>query len=177
MKQKDPIMKLLLSSFAILFFVSCAHQNTTTMRHSQIRGDEALAAFYETHPDVKKIGESAVAYAVYPKVGKAAVGVGGAYGKGEVFERHGLTDRLVGYSELTQVNAGLQLGAQTFSEIIFFTSQEAFSKFKRGEIEMSADASAVALEKGKATKRNQPGFIIVVLDQKGLMGEVAIGGQ
>jgi lipid-binding SYLF domain-containing protein len=72
----------------------------------------------------------------------------------------------------------LQLGGQSYSQIIFFGTKKAFDEFKRGETQLSANASAVILKKGKshgATYKN--GTAIVILKEKGLMGELSVGGQ
>ena len=58
-------------------------------------------------------------YAVFPTVGKAGVGVGGAYGKGRVYDQ----GKYIGDTSVTQVSFGLQLGGQAYSEIIFFEDE------------------------------------------------------
>ena len=55
-------------------------------------------------------------YAVFPNIGKGGFGVGGARGKGEVFEK----GNVIGSTTLTQLSIGWQLGGQAFSQIIFF---------------------------------------------------------
>ena len=47
-------------------------------------------------------------YAVFPTVGKAGVGVGGAYGKGRVYDQ----GKYIGDTSVTQVSFGLQLGGK-----------------------------------------------------------------
>ena len=48
----------------------------------------------------------APAYAVFPTVGKGAVGVGAAYGRGVLYENGVMT----GYCDMTQASIGLALG-------------------------------------------------------------------
>ncbi len=43
------------------------------------------------------------------------------------------------------VSAGLQAGAKTFSEIIFFEDKRALDEFESGHFQFGADASAVAI--------------------------------
>lgn len=169
-------MRLFITSFVAMFvFTSCLHDGGKRHKNSD---DVTLATFYESSKEVKKAADKAVAYVLFPRVGKAGVGVGGAHGYGDVYEKRGPSFQFVGTSELTQIDAGLQLGAQTYSEIIFFETADAFKRFKRGRIEVSADASAVALKSGKAVHaKHDKGYTIVVLHQKGLMAEVALGGQ
>jgi lipid-binding SYLF domain-containing protein len=79
----------------------------------------------------------------------ALVGIGGSYGKGHVFAKvDGGEAKLVANTTLTQVSFGVQLGAQKFSEIVFFENEEAFKKFTTGNFEFSANANVVALTYG-----------------------------
>src|SRR4051794_34432554 len=82
---------------------------------------------------------SAYGYAVFPTIGKGAVGVGGAIGKGRVYQG----GRYVGESSLVQLSVGFQLGGQAYSQIIFFEDKHAFDEFTHDTFEFGADASAV----------------------------------
>ena len=63
-------------------------------------------------------------YAVFPTIGKAGFVVGGAYGKGRVYAK----GRYVGDTSMTQLTAGMQLGGQAYSQIIFFQDERAFER-------------------------------------------------
>jgi lipid-binding SYLF domain-containing protein len=80
-------------------------------------------------------------YAVFPTIGKGAIGIGGAHGKGRVFE-HG---KAVGSSSMTQLSIGFQLGGEAFSQIVFFQDERAFREFTRGQFEFGAGVSAVVI--------------------------------
>ena len=97
--------------------------------------------------------KSAYGYAVFPSIGKAGVGVGGAYGKGRVYEM----GRHVGDTSVTQLSVGLQLGGQAYSEIIFFEDQRALREFTSGNFEFSAEASAVAITAAAGAKASTAG--------------------
>lgn len=126
--------------------------------------DSGLAEFFE-----KSVG-----YAVFPTVGKGAIGVGGAYGKGQLYEN----GRLVGYCTLTQATIGLALGGQTYTEFIFFETAEALERFKSGNFAFAAQASAVALKSGAAANaRYEGGVAVFTMGEAGLMYEASIGGQ
>ena len=92
-------------------------------------------------------------YAVFPSIGKGGVGVGGAYGKGRVYEK----GKYIGDTSMTQLSVGLQLGGQAYSQIIFFQNAEALKKFTAGNFEFSADASAVAITAGASAKAGTTG--------------------
>src|SRR5262245_33146275 len=48
--------------------------------------EAVIAKFKEKDPDLGKVFASARGYAVYPTVGKGGIGLGGAHGKGYVYE-------------------------------------------------------------------------------------------
>lgn len=85
--------------------------------------------------------ESAYAYAVFPTIGKGGFVVGGAYGEGKVF----VGGKAVGFTSMTQLSVGLQLGGQAYSEIIFFQDKRSLEEFTTGRFEFGADASVVAI--------------------------------
>ncbi len=115
---------------------------------SILSGSAAVAADYsETITLFKNAGESAsffndcYGYAVFPTIGKGGLVVGGAHGKGRVYE-HG---KHVGDTSMTQLSVGLQAGGEAYSMIIFFQDQRAFQEFTRENFEFGADVSAVAI--------------------------------
>src|SRR3974377_889811 len=107
----------------------------------------------------KKSGQSgaffgkAYGYAVFPTIGKGGVGVGGAYGKGHVYEK----GKYVGNTSMAQVTVGFQLGGEAYSEIIFFEDQRAFKEFTNGNFEFGADAQATAITASASAKASSTG--------------------
>jgi lipid-binding SYLF domain-containing protein len=113
-------------------------------------------------------------YALFPDVGKAGLGVGGAYGRGVVYER----GQFIGYSDLSQGTVGAQVGGQSFSELLVFENKTALDRFKAGQFGLAAGASAVVLKSGVATNPNfVDGVAVIVQPVGGAMVEAAIGGQ
>lgn len=139
----------------------------------------AIARCKETIPGTAAYFESCAGYAVFPEIAKAGFGVGGAHGKGLVYEKQpSPPDRVIGVTEMTQGSIGLQIGGQTFSEIIFFEDEAALEHFKRGNAEISAAASGVAGgEGGGVAAKYRDGVAVFVFGEQGLMGEASIGGQ
>src|SRR5205823_5983244 len=107
-------------------------------------------------------------------VGKGGLIVGGAYGRGAVYEHN----NPVGYAELQQGTVGAQIGGQSYRELIVFQNAAAFDRFTSGKLEFSANASAVAIKTGvAAAARYEDGVAIFVDAVSGLMAEASIGGQ
>ncbi len=134
-----------------------------------------IVGLKETDPTIAKYFDSAAGYAVYPSIGKGGLIIGGAFGRGEVFLNGGTR---IGYSDLTQGSIGAQIGGQSFGEIIFFETTDALSRFKNGNLVLSATASAVAVSAGAAAEAKYDHGVVVFLTQpKGLMVEASVGGQ
>lgn len=138
------------------------------------RAHETIAAFKQADPGIETFFQDAYGYAVFPEITKGAIGIGGAQGDGTVFEG----GASVGSSTMSQVTIGLQLGGQTYREIIFFKDKAALDNFKRGNFEVAAGASAVAAAKGASKSANyERGVAIFTMAESGLMFEASIGGQ
>ena len=134
----------------------------------------ALAKAERNDPTLIPVLRDAKGYAVFPSVGKGAVGVGGAYGKGVLYE----AGSFVGYCDLSQVSIGLQLGGQAYTEIIAFSTADALANFKAGNFAFDAQATAVALKSGAgANAKYANGVAVFTMDEAGLMYEASIGGQ
>jgi lipid-binding SYLF domain-containing protein len=133
-----------------------------------------LAKLKEKSPKMEKVLADAAGYAVFPSVGKGAIGVGGAHGSGVVYA-HG---RKIGRSTLTQVTIGQQLGGQEYSEVVIFKDEASLSNFKRGKLKLNAQASAIALdERAAGDLPYRDGVAIVTMAKGGLMYEASVGGQ
>lgn len=136
--------------------------------------DEAVELFRTADADLARFFEEAAGYAVFPSVGKGAFIVGGAGGSGCLYEGGGI----VGKAKLVQVTVGLQLGGQSYAELIFFQAGEALEAFKASRLEMSAQVSAVAAASGaSANAKYRQGVLVFTIARGGLMYEASVGGQ
>jgi lipid-binding SYLF domain-containing protein len=150
---------------------------------------------FKKAPAVEPFFENAYGYAVFPTIGKGGIGIGGAYGQGQVYEK----GKIRGTVKLFKATIGFQLGGQAFSEIIFFEDQRAFKDFTIGNFEFDAQASAVAITAGAQAKAGtegstssasvgpssgkqaassyRKGMAVFVHIKGGAMYEATIGGQ
>jgi hypothetical protein len=136
-------------SALILIGLASAPQPAEAQKESDVA--ETIARFEKGDPGMQAWFKEAYGYAVFPSVGK---------------------------STLTQVTVGLQLGGQAFSEVVFFKDKTALDDFTRGNFEMSAQVSAVALTAGASADLAYNGGVAVVTATKGgLMYEASVGGQ
>ena len=147
-----------------------------TVSAGDLRDDVAKAIKLFKDKDAHMAGhfDSAHAYAVFPKIGKGAIGIGGAHGDGLVYQG----GQLVGGTSLSQFTVGLQFGGQVYQEVIFFENETVFNNFKGGNYEFSAQVSAIAAAAGaSADAAYKHGVMVFTLGKAGLMYEASIGGQ
>ena len=136
--------------------------------------NKTVAVYKKTDPGLATFFEKAAGYAVFPGIGKGGAGLGGAYGTGILFEK----GKATGKTTLTQVTVGLQLGGQTYSEIIFFETEESLAEFKGSNFAFSAQASAIALKSGVSVNaKYKDGVAVFTATKGGLMYEASVGGQ
>jgi lipid-binding SYLF domain-containing protein len=135
---------------------------------------ETMDALLKADPSMQRFFDNSYGYAIFWKIGKGGAGVGGARGDGLVYE-HG---RAVGKSTMTQATIGLQLGGQTYREVVFFRDQGTFRNFQGGKYAFSADASAVAAQDGASAAADYRGGVAVFTHPiEGLRAEASVGGQ
>lgn len=134
----------------------------------------AISDFKQRDPTMEVLFDDAYGYAVFPNVGRGGAGVGGAYGRGIVFE-HG---EMIGYCDLSQGDIGLQLGGQAYRQVIFFQNERALNRFTAGQLAFAAQASAVAAQAGASADADfSDGVLVFTQTRGGLMYEATIGGQ
>jgi len=144
-------------------------------------------------PQVAPYFDSAYAYAVWPRIGRGGLGIGGASGRGQVY----VGGKVTGHSRVSDITFGAQAGGQTYRQMIFFENKAAYDKFTSGKFEFDAAASAVAVtasaqasagttgtsatagagsQKG-AGAGYQGGMQTFTMAEGGLMYAATIGGQ
>lgn len=135
---------------------------------------QAVAAFKAKDPKLEAFFSKAYGYAVFPTVGKAAIGIGGAHGSGVVFQG----GAAIGSASLTQITIGFQLGGQAYSEIVFFKDAKTLNEFKKSKLAFDAQLSAVAVTAGAAANVDYSnGVAVFTMTKGGLMYEASVGGQ
>ena len=138
------------------------------------KAQEALGEFRAKDASVENFISQSVGYVVIPTVGKAGFGIGGARGKGVLYENGAVTAVVT----LTQLSFGFQWGGQAYSEFLFFQDSSSLGQFKKGNYELGAQASAVAIKSGvSADVEFVDGMAIFTQAKGGLMYEAAVGGQ
>lgn len=157
-------------------FLSSLYLKAQDTKADQIMSDvqKARTEFIRTDKHMQLLFNGAYAYAIFPNIGKGAVGIGGAAGSGVVYEK----GKMIGSSKMVQVSVGLQLGGQVFREVIFFEDKEALDRFRQNKLEFSGQASAVAVKAGASRNlKYREGVAVFTKGKAGLMYDMSIGGQ
>ncbi len=140
--------------------------------------DIALNSLLADSPTAQAISEKALAVLVFPDIVKAGFGIGGQFGEGAL-RRDGVT---VGYYNIASASFGFQAGAQSYSQALYFMTEEALAALaKIRGFELGADASVAVVTQGAgvdvSTATTQDPIVAFVFGQKGLMGGVTIEGS
>ena len=135
---------------------------------------EAIEILKDSDSKLEEWFDEAYGYVIFPNVGKAGFGIGGAFGKGEVYEK----GKFIGEARLTQGSIGFQWGGQMYSEIIFFEKKANLENFTKSKFTLSAQASAViAAEGAAANAKYEHGVAVFTVAKGGVMYEASVGGQ
>jgi len=149
---------------------------TPAEKRAQLKSDVAAAIdrYKKADPGMDRFFKDSVGYVVFPNIDKAGFIVGGGHGDGEVYEK----GKLIGTASVTMGTVGLQAGAQTFSQVVFFKDAGALERFKQNKFEFTANASAVAAKAGASTNADYRGGVAVFTRaEEGVMAEAAVGSQ
>jgi lipid-binding SYLF domain-containing protein len=180
LKRKEAFMTTIAKVAGLALAVGVLAGCSTLPETREARDDlvrQATAAMREWNqedPGVEAFARRGYGYAFFPEVTKGGLVFGGAYGRGVVYEQ----GRHIGYADLSQGTFGLQVGGQTFRELIVFENKAALERFTAGRLDFSAAASGVILKTGGAV--NAPfvdGVAVLVKPVGGAMAEAVIGGQ
>jgi len=140
----------------------------------QQQADATLSEMIARDPALRDVTRNALAYAVFPSIGKGGVLVGGAYGKGILYEGGVPT----GFVSVEQASIGAQLGGQSFAELLVLRSPEQVAAVKAGNFSAGADLGVVVLSAAASTQTNfNPNASVFVLPRGGLMVDVSVNGQ
>jgi lipid-binding SYLF domain-containing protein len=134
----------------------------------------AMQDMNRVDPGVEALVRKGYGYALFPEVVKAGLGFGGGYGQGVVYEQ----GQHIGYADLTLGSVGMQIGGQTFSELVVFENKAAMDRFKLSPVDFTAGVAAMILQNAAAVNATFiDGIAVVVRPITGAMAEATIGGQ
>jgi hypothetical protein len=125
---------------AVLIAAALLVSSNVTLAQKSEDVSETIELF-RSIPQVATYFDSSYGYAVWPRIGRGGLGIGGAMGRGQVF----VGGQLTGTSRLMDITIGAQAGGQAYRQVVFFQDKAAYDKFTGGKFEFDASASAVAV--------------------------------
>lgn len=91
------------------------------------RVDSTLNFMFSNYPGTDDLSQKASGMLVMPVVTEAGLGLGGSFGRGALR----IGQSTVDYYSAAAASAGLQIGAQQYSTVLFFMTQESLTDFRR----------------------------------------------
>ncbi len=127
-----------------------------------------------------KLWQRAACVAIIPDVKKAALGVGGEYGKGVMSCRNGHVWGAPVFMQLAKGSWGLQIGATEMDVVLLVMNREGAEKLLKNQVSLGADASAAAGPVGRAatagTDAQMTAEILSYSRSKGIFAGIDISG-
>jgi lipid-binding SYLF domain-containing protein len=144
----------------------------------EFKVEAALETFAKESPEGKALMDRAAGVLVFPDVYQLGFGIGGEYGEGALL----IGGKPVAYYSTSGASFGLQVGAQTKSQVLLFMTRKALAKFRRSRgWEAGVDGSVAMVTEGVgddvASRTADQPVIGFVFSNKGLMYDLTLEGS
>jgi lipid-binding SYLF domain-containing protein len=155
----------------------CASTPKSTAKRTKLE-DEAMGAkqaMLAKNPSLQTLLDQSAGYIVFPEVKEGGFIVGGAGAQGVLYEN----GRPTGFATLSRAAVGAIAGGQKYAELVAIRDPYQLQKFKSGEMDMGAQASAVILRAGAATSTTfgDNGMAVLIDPIGGAMVNASLSGQ
>lgn len=142
------------------------------------RIEEAIENLHENTSAGSKLAKKSKGMLVFPAVGKAGAGLGGAYGEGALL----VDGKIVQYYRTATASVGFQLGVQRRTEIILFLTEDSLNNFRASKgWEVGVDGSVAIASFGAGgeidTKTLNEPVVGFIFNNKGLMYNLSLEGS
>ena len=178
MTRRRTLASLLLGAATLCIgFTAGTASAASTAEELDREGAQALQLLYKTHPLALELSKKAKATLVFPKIIKAGLVFGGAFGEG-VLSKGSVVS---GYYNSISASWGLQAGAQSYGYAVFLMNDKALSYLDKSEgWEIGVGPTVVVVNEGVAknltTSTLKDDAYAFIFDQQGLMASLSIEG-
>lgn len=167
----------LLALGAVMFGGLIGHALAATAEDLNKDASQALTTLYASNPTAEVIGRKAKAILVFPRVIKAGLVFGGAYGEGVLMK----ADKPTEYFNSVSASWGFQAGAESYAYVVFLMSEKAVSYLASSQgWEIGIGPTVVVVNEGIAknlsTSTLKDDAYAFISDQQGLMASISIEG-
>ncbi len=132
---------------------------------------------HSAYPSTVQLNEKAAGTLVMPLMTKAALGAGGAFGRGAL----SVDGATIDYYSAAQASLGFQLGAQQYAHVLYFMTNDALYDFRTSpgwtagaDIEYALNDRGANLSASTVTQLSP--VIGVVFGQAGLLAGASLAG-
>ena len=138
---------------------------------------QALQMLYKTNPAAESLGKKARAILIFPKIIKAGLVFGGAYGEG-VLKKN---EQFVDYYNSVTGTFGWQAGGESYGYVVFLMTDKAVKYLDEShgwEIGVGPTIAVVneGMAKNLSTSTLKHDAYAFIFDQQGLMASLSIEG-
>src|ERR1044071_5287637 len=145
--------KCLVGAAVGLIVVGAAATALAGDESSRLQNSAEVVRALRDQPDKgipEKLWQRAACVVIMPNLKKAALGVGGEYGKGVMSCRKGSGWSAPAFMQLAKGSWGLQIGATEQDLILLVMNKDGAEKMLKNKVALGADASAAAGPVGRA---------------------------
>lgn len=123
----------------------CGRRQVATGAELDQKVAASRALLFDTVPGTRSLAERSAGMLIIPEILEGGFIFSGAYGEGALL----VGDAVVDYISMAAAAVGLQIGAQNFSQALFFTTPEALADFRQSDgWEVGVDAEVAVLDGG-----------------------------
>lgn len=87
---------------------------------------DTVQRMFRDYPNTRNLADKSNGMLVMPLITEAGFGLGGSFGRGALL----INNATVDYYSAATLSGGLQIGAQQFSHVLFFTTGDALARFR-----------------------------------------------
>ena len=142
------------------------------------RVDVTLDHLYSRYPGTRDLADKSTGMLIMPVVTEAGFVLGGGYGRGALRVGGATVD----YYSATKGSVGFQIGAQQFAHVLFFMTEDALARFRRGSGWVAGgDIKYAFNDQGETlradTTTSTAPVVAVIFGQAGAMAGVSLEGM
>ena len=168
---------LLVTAASLSLGMIGSHAYAATADDLNKEAAQALQTLYKSNPAAADLSKKAKAVLVFPKIIKAGLVFGGAYGEGVLMK--GSTN--AGYYNSVSASWGWQAGAESYGYVVFLMNDKAvkyLDKTKGWEIGVGPSIVVVneGLAKNLSSSTLKDDAYAYIFNQQGLMASLSIEG-
>jgi lipid-binding SYLF domain-containing protein len=165
----------LIATASLCVLAGCAHAPTQPGARADLinASRKTLERLEAKDPTLRPVVDNAAGYIVFPSVGEGGFLIGAGSGTGVLFEN----GQPIHFAELRHVSAGALVGGQRYAQVVVIKDPAALQAFKSGRFNFGAQATAVIVRTGAASRAAfDKGVAVFAEEKSGAMVNASLTG-